>query len=88
MNIEKVISTIYAFNYFSNIEASVADPSNEKFPKRGAVSRRLQRPSGASSDGGGTTPAWDTTSPAPRGARWGPVAGTASSAHRILVYCP
>lgn len=55
--------------------------SNEEFPKRGAVSRRRQLLSDASSDGGGRTPVLDTTSPALREASSVPAGGTVSNGH-------
>lgn len=49
---------------------------------------RRQRRSGASDDGGGSSPAWGTTSPAPRAAPSAQAVEIASNDHRNQFYCP
>lgn len=49
---------------------------------------RRQHQSGASNDGGGSSPAWGTTSLAPRVVPSAPVVGIASNAHQNQSYCP
>lgn len=73
---------------FCGIGSGIALSSNEKFPKRDAVNMQRLHPSGASSDGGGRSPASDTTSPARRAASPAPAAGTASNVLQSLFYCP